>query len=453
MYASRVSGVSGADRGASFSPRGYRHFVNNNRSFEKFGGYRKMDSTAPLTGDDPALLVDRGLMTLSAFEVLGVFPELGRLPTPEEDAPGGPSVALLSHDLWVSRYGADPSILGRIIYLFGAAREVIGIMPAGYDFPTPGVDVWIPLQLNPASNNFGGHNISAIARLAPGVSIEAAIGDARSLIARFDEAGYGPNWLEEIFDGGAIVRPLREEIVGDARQPLLIVLGTAGFVLLIACSNVANLLLVRAESRRQENAVRMALGSGRARLARLMLIESAVLALVGGAAGVLLAYAGIRALVLVGPVGIPRLDEIGINGAALAFTALVSVLAGVLFGVLPALRASSTPVTAALRDGSRSDGRSRPASHAQCARDDTGRARVRARHRLPADGPQLPSATVSRSGILRRRRADVRGVAALDQIQGCRGRSAFLRPAHRAAGSRSRGHPGGRHRRTATDRR
>jgi putative ABC transport system permease protein len=354
VHASRVSGVSGADRGASFSPRGYWHFVNNNRSFEKFGGYRKLDSTGPLTGDDPALLVDRASMTLSAFEVLGVFPERGRLPTPDEDAPGGPAVALFSHDLWVSRYGADPSILGRIIYVFGAAREVIGIMPAGYDFPTPGVDVWIPLQLNPASDNFGGHNISAIARLPPGVSIEAAIGDARSLIARFDEAGYGPHWLEEIFDGGAIVRPLREEIVGDARQPLLIVLGTVGFVLLIACSNVANLLLVRAESRRQENAVRMALGSGRARLTRLMLVESAVLALVGGAAGVLFAYAGIRALVLVGPVGIPRLDEIGINGAALAFTALVSVLAGVLFGVLPALRASSTPVTAALRDGSRS---------------------------------------------------------------------------------------------------
>src|SRR6185295_4629342 len=136
--------------------------------------------------------------------------------------------------------------------------------------------------------------------------------------------------------------------------PLLIVFGTVGFVLLIACSNVANLLLVRAEGRRHENAVRVALGSGRARLVRQMLVESAVLALTGGAAGLLLAYAGIRALVLVGPVGIPRLDEIGINGAALAFSAAVSVLAGLLFGVLPALRASSTRVMAALRDSSRS---------------------------------------------------------------------------------------------------
>jgi putative ABC transport system permease protein len=343
---------SSRDRAASFSPRGYWHFVDNNRSFEKFGGYRVLDSNAPLTGDGRSLVVQPGSMTLSAFEVLGVFPELGRLPTPEEDAPGGPSVALLSHDLWVSQYGADRSILGRIIYLFGAAREVVGIMPAGYDFPTPGVDVWIPLRLDPASNNFGGHNISAIGRLGSGVSIEAAIGDARSLIARFDEAGYGPSWFRDVFDGDAIVRPLREEIVGDTRQPLLIVFGTAGFVLLIACSNVANLLLVRAESRRHENAVRVALGSSRARLVRLMLVESVVLAVVGGAAGLLLAYAGIRVLVSVGPVGIPRLDEIGINGAALAFTALVSVLTGLLFGVLPALRVSSTRVTAAL-SGSR----------------------------------------------------------------------------------------------------
>jgi predicted permease len=342
------------DRASSFSPRGYWHFVNNNRSFEKFGGYRVLDSTAPLTGDDPALVVDPALMTLSAFEVLGVFPELGRLPTPEEDAPGGPSVALFSHDLWVSRYGADQSILGRIIYLYGAPREVIGIMPAGYDFPTSEVDVWIPLRLDPASNNFGGHNIRGIARLASGVTREAAIGDARSLIARFGEAGYGPNWLKEIFDGGAVVQPLREEIVGDARQSLLIVFGTVGFVLLIACSNVANLLLVRAEGRRQENAVRVALGCGRARLVRQMLVETAVLALAGGAAGMLLAYGGLRALVAVEPASIPRLDEIGIKGAALAFTAVVSVMAGLLFGVLPAMRASSTRVTTALRDGGRS---------------------------------------------------------------------------------------------------
>jgi len=342
----------GEDRGNTFSDGGYWHFVNNNRSFQEFGAYIT-EVPLPLTGGALPLQVDVGPMTLSAFEVLGVLPEHGRLPTPEEDTPGGPYVALLSHELWVSQYGGDPSILGETIDLNGTRREVIGVMPAGYNFPAPSVDVWTPLQLDAASANFGGHYLDAIGRLDSGVTIEAAIQDARSLIARFDEVGYGPGWFEGFFDGGAIVRPLREEIAGNAREPLLIVLGTVGFVLLIACSNVANLLLVRAEGRRQENAVRMALGSSGARLARHMLIESELLALMGGAAGVLLAYAGTRALVWIGPASIPRLDEIGINGAALAFSALVSLLAGLLVGMLPAVRSSSTRTMAALRDGGR----------------------------------------------------------------------------------------------------
>jgi putative ABC transport system permease protein len=338
-----------------FSQAGYWHFVRNNRSFETFGAGLPGPVPYPLTGDaGPPLQVLTGVMTPSAFDVLGVAPERGRLPTPQEGVPGGASVVLLSHDLWASRFGSDPSILGKRIDLDGRRREVIGIMPASFDFPRSDVAAWIPFPLDPASPNFGAHFLDGIARLKPGVTIDAATDDARSLVARFGELGYPASWFKDVFDGGAIVRPLREKIAGSARRPLLIVLGTVGLVLLIACSNVANLLLVRAEGRRQENAVRVALGSGRARLVRQMLVESAVLALMGGAAGVLLAYAGIRALAAVGPAGIPRLDAIAINGAALAFTAVVSVLAGVLFGVLPALRASSTRVTAALRDGGRS---------------------------------------------------------------------------------------------------
>jgi len=341
------------DRENTFSDRGYWHFRSNNRSFEKFGGYLGGAQPMPLTGDGPPRQVNVGAMTLEAFEVLGVYPELGRLPTPEEDAPNGPAVVLLSHELWTSQYGADPAVLGRTLHLNGTPREVIGVMPAGYDFPAPQAELWRPMQLDPASPNFGGHYIMGIARLAPGVTIEAAIADARGLVARFGEIGYGPAWFEGVYDGGAVVRPLRDFIVGNAREPLLIVLGTVGFVLLIACSNIANLLLVRAESRRQENAVRMALGASRGRLARQMLIESALLALLGGAAGVLLAYVGTSALVAIGPPSIPRLDEIGIDGASLAFTAVVAVLAGVLFGALPALASGSRKAMAALRDGGR----------------------------------------------------------------------------------------------------
>ena len=372
----------------------------------------------PLTGDGPPLQVNTGLMTSSAFDVLGVFPELGRLPTPEEGALRGPSVVLLSHDLWASPFGADPSILGRLIDLNGTRREVIGIMPASFDFPTPDVEAWIPLQLDPASTDFGSHSIGAIARLKPGVTIEAATEDARRLVAGFGELGYGPSWFKDILDGNAIVQPLREEIVGEAREPLLIVFGTVGLVLLIACSNVANLLLVRAEGRRQENAVRVALGSGRARLVRQMLVESAMLALMGGAAGVVLAHAGIRALVAAGPASIPRLDDIGINSVALAFTALVSVVAGLLFGVLPALRASATRVTAAIRDSSRGAA--------------GGRARQRTRNALVIAQVALAFVLVIGSGLMVRsfqalrsvnpgfsggRHPDLRGPAAADEIR------------------------------------
>jgi predicted permease len=344
---------AGGGAEAPFSDRGYWHFKDNNRSFEAFGGYEAGNAQWPLTNDGPPLQVDVALMTLSAFEVIGVQPQRGRLPTPEEDVPDAPQVVLISDGLWVDRYGADPGIVGRTIELNGVTREVIGVMPPDYDFPTPQTDVWAPDRLNPASENFGGHHIQGIARLASGVTLETAEADAESLIGRFDEIGYGPEWFVGIFSGEAVVRTLKDEIVGDSRQPLLILLGTVAFVLLIACSNVANLLLVRAESRTRERAVRIALGSGRGRLMQYVLAESMLLSLVGGAAGILLAWIGTRALVSAGPASIPRLDEIGLNANVLLFTTAVSVVAGLLFGLLPALRAGSKRTLAALRDGGR----------------------------------------------------------------------------------------------------
>ena len=353
--AATVYGAKGAtgDRGNTFSDRGYWHFANNNRSFAKFGAYGG-PLPVPLTGEGAARQVGAALMTLSAFEALGVLPELGRFPTVAEDLPGGAAVALLSHDLWESQYAADPAIVGRVIYIDGAPREVIGVMPAYYDFPRPGVDLWVPFRLDPASRNFASHRLAAIARLAPGVTLESARADARSLVGRFGEAGYNASWFGGIFDGGAVVRPWRDFVAGDVREPLLVVLGTVAFVLLIACSNVANLLLARADARRRENAVRMALGGTRARLARHVLIESAVLALAGGLAGVALANVGTSVLVAVGPAGIPRLGEIEVSDVALAFTAAVSTLAAVLSGVLPALGSGSAKTMGALRDGGRS---------------------------------------------------------------------------------------------------
>jgi putative ABC transport system permease protein len=355
----------GADGLAPFSDRGYWHFVNQSRSYEKFGGFEGGNPQWPLTGDGPPLQVDVSLMTVEAFEVLGTRPERGRWPTAEEAAPDGPKVALLSHELWTNRYGQDPAMVGKTIELNGTSWEVIAIMPASFDFPAPEVDLWVPDQLNPASENFGGHHISAIARLTPTATLASAASEGDALIGRFSEVGYGPEWFQTIFSGKSVVRPLKDNIVGDARRPLWIIFGTVAFVLLIACSNVANLLLVRAEGRTRETAVRLALGSSRGRLVQYVLAESLMLSLIGGLLGVLLAWLGTRTLVAMAPASIPRLGEIGIRGGALAFTAGVAILSGLFFGLLPALRAGSKRSFGALRDGGRGSTVGRDRHHAR----------------------------------------------------------------------------------------
>ena len=344
-----------------FSDVGYWHFFNNNRAFEHFGAFRayalpgEPDPWALTTADGSAISVGFARMTASAFAAVTVQPQIGRWPTPEEDAPDGPRVALLSHRLWSEAFGSDPSVIGRAVELNGIDWEVIGVMPRGYDFPSPETDVWIPMQLNPRNRNSVLHGFDGIARLAPGATIESARADARRLISGFSEAGYAASYMTGYFSGDASIRTLKDDIVGDSSRAVLILLGTMGFVLLIACSNVANLFQVRAESRTLDAAVRVALGSGRRRLIRYALTEGIFLGLLGGVAGILLAYAGIRALVAIRPSSIPRLDEIGINGTVLGFTALVSIAAGLLFAMLPALRTSS-PSALVLLQGSGRNG-------------------------------------------------------------------------------------------------
>jgi putative ABC transport system permease protein len=345
-------GAGGAGE-APFSDRGFWHFVNNGRAWEKFGGYVGRPVQMPLTGEGEPLQLEVSLMNVGAFEVIGMQPSLGRLPSPEEDIPDAPRVVVISRELWTNLFGADRAILGRSIELNAIAHEVIGVMPADYDFPRPGIDAWLPYRLNPASPNFGGHGISGIARLTPDATLASAETDAKSLIGRFREVGYDDSWFQTIFTGEASVKTLKDGIVGDARTPILILFGTVGFVLLIACSNVANLFLVRAENRTRDTAVRTALGSGRGRLIQFVLTESVLLGLLGGLAGVLLAYFGTRLLVAAAPASVPRLHEIGIRGSVLAFTTAVSVIAGLLFGLVPALRSGSPRMLLALRDGGR----------------------------------------------------------------------------------------------------
>jgi len=348
-----------------FAELGFFHLLANNRTFARVGGVSTFAGTNgneewALTGNGAPYPLAVARMTAGAFAVLGMSPQIGRFFTEAEDRPGGPPVLLLSDALWRNMFDASPSIVGRIVQMNGAPWEVIGVMPASFKFPKPEVDVWIPFQLDPTSTNVNRPSIGLIARLAPGATVESATSDAERLVAGFAAIGYPLNWTRDVLTGKAHVRTVKDDVVGRSRQPLLVLLATMAFVLLIGCSNVANLFQVRAEARAVDAAVRVALGSGQRRVVQLLLAEGVIVALAGGVGGVALAYGSLRALIAVAPASIPRLDEIGLNLTVLVFTATVSLAAGVLFAVLPALRTRTSRVLESLQAGrSGSTGRER----------------------------------------------------------------------------------------------
>ncbi len=334
------------------SPAGYWHFLEKNRTFENMGGF--VPQVQPLVGDGEPEQVDISMSTWTMFTTLGTSPQMGRTFTEEEDLPGGASVAVISHELWTSRFGEDPDIVGKTLDLNGVVRDIIGVMPPGFNFPAPETKIWVPLQIDPATQNFGGHGIAPVARLSDGMTLEAGHADLVELISRLDEVGYGPAWFNGVFTGEADIQGLREEIIGDSRRSLFIIFGAVAAVFLIACSNVANLFMVRTRSRTRETAVRSAMGATRTELTRYTLSESFVLAVASGALGLFLAFVGTRVLLAVQPAAIPRIDEIGLDGRVLLFSLGVTIAASVLLGLLPALKAGKVQVAPALRDGGRS---------------------------------------------------------------------------------------------------
>jgi putative ABC transport system permease protein len=339
------------------------------------------------------------MVTNSAYAVLGVAPLLGRVPDDMEDVPGGSLVAVLSHGLWVERFASDPDVIGATIEVDDRAREVIGVMPPDFTFPSSDVDLWIPLQLDPSSQLVGLLRYRVIARLDDGVTMEAATADAESLFRRLGEAGFGPEWFEGTFRGRAHVQTFKELIVGDTRATLLIILGAVSFVLLIASANVANLILVRSDDRMRHTTIRAALGATRRRLAQYVLTESMLLALMGGVGGIVLAYLGIRLLVTLGPASIPRLDEVELSTTTLAYTFGISAIVGLLFGIVPALQAGS--VMKSSRGRSLVDG----------ARGSTvGGDRLRLRGVLVVTEVALASALLVASGLMVRTFGELRAV-------------------------------------------
>jgi putative ABC transport system permease protein len=286
------------------------------------------------------------------FRVLGVPPLLGRLPLAEEANPGADAVVLLSHSLWRQRFAGDPAVVGTDILVDSEPRTVVGVMPADFAFPDGTTRLWVPLGVDRGDpvGLWGGGGGQAIGRLAPGADAGRAQAELRALAPTMREAntlwvpppGYGAD--REVVS-------LRDQVVGDARALLLVVLGAVGLVLLIACANVANLLLVRSEARRREVAIRAALGAGRGRLVRQFLVESVLLGLVGGALGLLLAHGGVAALLALLPAETPRLAEVAIDGRVLGFALGVSLLCGLGFGLVPAWGAFRRQIEPELRRG------------------------------------------------------------------------------------------------------
>ena len=329
-------------------------YRDHNQSFEKIAAYNSPGFN--LTGSATPERLQGSAVTVDFFDVLGVQPGWGRAFRAEEDAPGKNSVCILSYGLWQRRFGGDPQIVGQSLLLNDTPTEVVGIMPQGFAFPNRNVELWIPLGLNP--QRMFGYTHRGIARLKPGVSVSQAEADTTNIFwsaAQENPAIAGAAAPPpEGADMKTIVRPLKDVIVGDTKTPLLVLLGAVGLVLLIACANVANLLVARAASRTREIALRFALGATPGRVIRQLITESLLLALIGGVAGTALAWLAVGLLrQLPSLQQVPRLAEVSINPTVLAFTAALAVLTGLLFGLAPALRTYKLGLAAGMREGMR----------------------------------------------------------------------------------------------------
>jgi predicted permease len=326
----------------------YVQYRENAAALEDVGLFQVMQASMRTESQVERLFMSP--VSPSLFSTLGVTPVIGRLPT-EEDPEG--TVVVLSHALWTNWFNRDPAVLGRAFEIAGDMRTVIGVMGADFRFPEDRTSLWIhDLPTEPISP--GGFGIGLVGRLAPGADHATLTTELAALASRLPERfGGSPAYARIIERHRPVVRSLEEELIGDVEGPLWVLLGTVGIVLLIACANVANLLIVRAESRRRDLAVRRALGAGRVGLIRAQMAEALLLAGLGGAGGVLLAWAGVPLLVRAAPESIPRLGTVALDPTALLFTAGVTILAAFACGLLPALRFSKPDVMTGLRDSGR----------------------------------------------------------------------------------------------------
>jgi putative ABC transport system permease protein len=350
IVACELTSPNGNFPGASI-PK-YENWKQQTNVFKDVGAYDFAGPGFNITGERPELV--HGIhVSEPYFRVFGAPVLLGRAFTPQEDLPNGGKVVVLSYGLWQRKYAGKPDVIGKSLPLGNEPYTIVGVL--GRDFISdPEADILLPFQFDPNSTNQG-HFFRAAAMLKPGITLAQANAQMKLAYQQFLRAYPQANQ-----QGGFGVEPLRDSITGDARKSLFVLLGAVGLVLLIACANVANLLLVRATGRKREFAIRSALGARRSRIVRQLLTEAVLLAVTGGVLGLLLGFAGVRALLAISPAGLPRIGEdgaaIGVDWRVLAFTLGISFLTGILFGLFPAFSASRTDLNSSLKESSNRSG-------------------------------------------------------------------------------------------------
>ncbi len=370
LNAPGAGGLANFSSGLQLSSSMYFTFLDHNQSFESMGIWTP--SNASVTGVAEPEQVRTEMISDGVLQTLDVPPAVGRWFLQADQDPHGGRTVVLSYGYWQRRFGGDRSVIGRVIQVDAQSREIVGVMPRGFRLVDRDFDLLVPLALDRAHQKLAGFGYYGIGRLKPGIQLAQADTDIARLISVWmDSYSNGPGTNPHFYERWRIspgFRSLKQQVIGSIGGVLWVVMATVGLVMLIACTNVANLLLVRAESRHQELSIRAALGAGRMRIARELLIESVSLGLLGGVIAIGVAIAGLRLLVAIGPADLPRLNEISLDARSLGFTLALSVLSGWLFGSISALRYARTPASAIM------GGTNRTAS--------AGRARQRSRNVL-----------------------------------------------------------------------